>query len=180
MSIPISRRLTGKQLLSNFRYFTLLTDTRDQTLSDNYEEPVNSHTIILDVQNTLTISVHSTEMITHDGIGSASQDADTRNVRIVEGSQSVSQDVGEQPMYDSTLLAEWRPPRGLTRGETEPGHDSRLLKRMDHTRHGLCGSFTETKHIQLWYGDGFRNINCSRCKKMSRSTLALLPWYGMA
>ena len=24
--------------------------------------------------------------------------------------------------------------------------------------------------MQLWYGDGFRNINCSRCRKMSRST----------
>ena len=27
-----------------------------------------------------------------------------------------------------------------------------------------------TSHMQLWYGDGYRNLHCCKCKKMSRST----------
>ena len=53
---------------------------------------------------------------------------------------------------------------GTIRKLTEPEYQSRLLKCLQ------CGSFKETSHMQLWYDDGFRNINCSRCKKMSRST----------
>ena len=69
--------------------------------------------------------------------------------------------VGTEGMIES--------PGTEVRPDEKPEIDPRYVSCPWITDRGICGEKKPTSHMQLWYGDGYRNLHCVKCKKMSRS-----------